>query len=180
MCKCEVEGCDKKHHAGGYCVRHYCRFKRHGDPGLVKEMHGLSKTTEYRIWKSLKARCYNKNSSNFERYGGRGIKICNKWKHSFSAFHKDMGNKPFPKAQIDRIDNNGNYEPGNCRWVSGTDNMRNTSRTKFTIQKANKVRRQFKAGGITIKELSIEYNVGYSIIYTIVNNKSWIDTPESA
>ena len=212
MRKCEVEGCDKKHHASGYCKKHYMIFKRHGDPraGSFRigcevdgcnnkyfakgycsnhysrftkygdplytktELHGLSKSSEYRVWVDIKTRCYNKNANQFDRYGGRGINICDKWKYSFSAFYKDMGEKPFPKAQIDRIDNDGNYEPDNCRWVTHVINVRNSSCSKITIQKVNEVRTQYNNGESTITELSEIYGVNRRIIQNIIRQKTWL------
>ena len=70
-------------------------------------------------------RCENPNVRNFHRYGGRGIKVCSRWKNSFEEFYSDMGPRPFPKAQIDRENNNGNYEPNNCRWATQAENLAN-------------------------------------------------------
>ena len=83
----------------------------------TKIKHGLSHTTEYDSWYSLKHRCLNKNDKSYKYYGGRGITICERWTY-FENFLSDIGNKPSPEYSIDRINNNGNYEPGNVKWAT--------------------------------------------------------------
>jgi len=73
---------------------------------------------------NMKARCYNPNNPAYSRYGGRGIKVCDEWRHSFDNFIRDMGLPPQPDAAVNRIDNNGNYEPSNCEWTSRSENAR--------------------------------------------------------
>jgi len=75
-------------------------------------------TPEYSSWRSMLSRCYNKKHINYKYYGGRGIRVCNRWRYSFELFLLDMGNKPTKKHSIDRINNDGNYEEGNCRWAT--------------------------------------------------------------
>jgi hypothetical protein len=98
--------------------------------------HGMSNTAEYQAWKGMKARCYKTSYQHYDRYGGRGIKVCDEWKNDFLAFYRDMGKKPTPQHQLDRIDNNGDYCKDNCRWSTPSQNCYNRSRyhnkTKFT------------------------------------------------
>lgn len=87
--------------------------------------HGGRHTPEYKAWCDLKARCENPNTPNFNNYGGRGIRVCEEWRGSFAAFLADVGPRPSPKHSIDRKDNDGNYEPGNVRWVTTLAQNRN-------------------------------------------------------
>jgi hypothetical protein len=86
---------------------------------------------EYCSWAAMKARCYNEKTIQFCDYGGRGITVCDRWLNSFDNFLEDMGKRPTKKHSIDRIDNNGNYEPNNCRWATQGDQRRNTSRSNI-------------------------------------------------
>lgn len=88
--------------------------------------HGKSKTNEYSIWAAMKARCYDESNSS---YGGRGIAVCERWLTSFANFLADMGPRPSPAHSIDRRNNNGNYEPGNCRWATPKVQANNTRST---------------------------------------------------
>lgn len=88
-------------------------------------------TTEYKSWSGMKERCYNKNNNNYPDWGGRGITVCDRWLHSFNNFLEDMGKKPTTKHSIDRINNDGNYEPSNCRWAEKKQQQNNTRYNKM-------------------------------------------------
>jgi len=92
--------------------------------------HGLSKTPEYRNWQAMLTRCYNSHSKNWKDYGGRGIKVCARWKkNNFENFLADMGKRPTPQHTLDRFPNNdGNYEPGNVRWATRYEQTHNRGR----------------------------------------------------
>jgi hypothetical protein len=79
----------------------------------------------------MKARCYETANIRYSNYGGRGITVCDRWRYSFENFIADMGEKPTPKHSIDRIDNNGNYEPGNCRWATPSEQVLNRNVWKY-------------------------------------------------
>ena len=85
--------------------------------------HGLRKHPLYEIWAGMKSRCYNINDTGYKYYGGRGINVCKQW-DSFNVFYKDMGTRP-EGTSIDRIDNDGNYEPQNCKWSTPKEQMSN-------------------------------------------------------
>ncbi len=93
--------------------------------------HNLSKTRTYKIWTGIKTRCNNPNRQKFAVYGGRGISICKEWNNSFEIFLKDMGDAPTEKHTLDRIDSNGNYEPGNCRWATMVTQQNNRTNNRL-------------------------------------------------
>ncbi len=94
-------------------------------------VHGMSRSIEYQIWCAMKSRCFVPTDPHYYAYGNRGITVCAQWAESFSAFIAYVGRRPSKLHSIDRIDNNGNYEPGNVRWATRTEQSRNKRNTKF-------------------------------------------------
>jgi hypothetical protein len=148
-----------------------CRCMKGLLTGLSVAIHGHSRhiqgaqviTPTYMTWRSMKARCYNKNSDRYPYYGGRGIVMCDDWKKDFEIFLKDMGERPMGTS-IDRIDVNGNYCPENCRWATKAEQARNTRFTRYL--ELNGERKCIKTWaedlGIKIKTLENRIYLGWS------------------
>jgi hypothetical protein len=93
---------------------------------VTTRTHGMSKTPEYKAWEHMRERCYKTNNPRYHSYGGRGIKVCESWRESFVSFFNDMGFRPGPDFSLERIDNNGDYEPNNCCWATKKEQSQNT------------------------------------------------------
>ena len=103
----------------------------HGSKPTKYDSDGLSRHPLYHKWLGIKRRCYDANDSSYKRYGGRGIKMCEEWLYSFQSFFEwSLKNGWKEGLQIDRINNNGNYEPNNCRYVTPKENCNNRSSTR--------------------------------------------------
>lgn len=134
-CQCD---CGKRKTIDGYNLRQGfsrscgCRRKEFVDKNRSPNGEGslrIKYGAEYAPWRMMKQRCYNSNHTYYHHYGGRGITVCFEWINSFQAFLKDMGTRP-EGTSLDRINNDGNYEPGNCRWSTPKEQANNQRRHK--------------------------------------------------
>lgn len=116
--------------------------------------HGMSNTSEYCIWAGIIARCCNPSNNAYPRYGGRGIVVCERWRNSFENFYTDMGPRPTPEHSIDRVNNDGNYEPGNCRWATDIEQA-NNKRTNVIVGES----------GLTLAQIADGSSIGYKNIH---------------
>ena len=138
--------------------------------------HGDTKNRLYKIYTNMKQRCSNINFKFYKDYGGRGIIVCPEWANDYTKFRDWSLNNGYQEGlEIDQIDNNGNYEPSNCRWVTHKQNTRNRRTTKLNLEIANEIKTLYKTNKYTQRQLAKKYEVGQSIICSILNNKNWRD-----
>lgn len=141
-------------------------------------VHGLSKTTEFKAWGGMLDRCRNPNTKGYARYGGRGIRVCARWRQSFVAFLEDMGSRPSRRHSIDRIDNDGDYEPGNCRWATRKEQMRNT-RANVMVEHEGETLclvEWAERCGISPARLWRRLHAGWSVKAALSGERSWSET----
>jgi ribosome-binding protein aMBF1 (putative translation factor) len=117
--------------------------------------HGMSASPEYVAWIGMRQRCNDPQHRQYHDYGGRGITVCNRWQNSFLSFYADVGPRPSDKHSLDRIENEGNYEPGNCRWATPAQQAQNTRRSKRTLG-----RRRFEAAARAAQNLHRRFTPG--------------------
>ncbi len=125
---CNVDECINKRTCWGFCNAHYLRLKRHGTLSSTNIIRGDSAYHPLKYtYKMMLQRCYNPNATQYKDYGGRGIKVCDRWncEGGFTSFVEDMGEKTDPSFTLDRVDVNGNYEPSNCKWSSKSEQQLN-------------------------------------------------------
>lgn len=132
-----------------YVHGHNCRGKR---------------TTEYEIWAGIRKRCLNKNDKLYPYYGGRGIKVCDRWMESFQNFLEDMGNRPSSDFSMERIDNDGDYCPDNCRWATRKEQSSNRRNSIIVI---------YKDKTYCLKDFCTEHGIKYKNVWRRIRQYGW-------
>ncbi len=132
--------------------------------------HGMSYSPEYRVWIGMLARCNNKNNASFEYYGGRGIRVCERWE-KFVLFYEDMGPRPSPKHTLDRQDGDKNYEPSNCRWATPVEQSNNRDHLQTFLYKGEmmSLAQAIRAAGSVVEDSCARVRIkhGASIEYAV-------------
>jgi hypothetical protein len=162
------------------CRKHYLRWYKHGDPTIVKSTaegvkqaaiantkHGLWNHPLYPTWHTMMQRCYNPANAKYQRYGSRGIFVCDRW-HDVRNFVADLATKPLGLT-LDRINNDGPYSPENCRWATPTQQARNRPQAKLTEEQVREIRVSREKG----TDLAAQYGVSTTQISDIRNWRSW-------
>lgn len=150
------------------CLRKEVTSKR-----SLKHSHAKNKidtTTTYHAWQDMRKRCTNPNRKEYKNYGGRGINVCDRWTNSFENFLEDMGERP-EGLSIDRIDNNGNYEPSNCRWATKKEQCGNKRNNKWITWNGITKIQEYWSREWNLSRRIITYNIsqGYSMEWIYQN-----------
>lgn len=173
---CAVPGCERKRaFERRHCSAHVSRLARHGSLQVEIEIgsryHGLAKHPLYKTWLNLRNRCNNPRGRNFERYGGRGIKVCERWS-KFQNFLIDMGERPSPAHSIDRRDNSRGYGPKNCRWATRAEQACNRTSTKLSRAKVERIKMKRK-NGKSFTDIAQDFKVSRQTVSRVCRGLSW-------
>jgi hypothetical protein len=128
----------------------------------------------YKSWQQMRHRCNGKNYFKRHRYGGRGIKCCERW-NSYANFLSDMGERPAGMT-LDRVNNDGDYEPSNCRWADARTQLRNKGCNKLTWEAVEKIRATYVRGVYGYGRLARDFGVSRGMILLIIHGKNWTPT----
>lgn len=129
------------------------------------------KMPEYLVWQNMRRRCHYPGYASFHRYGGRGISICDRWE-SYDNFLADMGERPSNLYSLDRIDNDGNYTPENCRWATRTQQQRNTCQTVLNDEIVKQIRAMHPA--LSIAKIAIALGLTDGAVTGVVCKRYWL------
>jgi len=190
---CKIEGCNNSVLVKKECLcrAHYLRKWKYGDPLFIKTdyvpkgkdhpnyKHGAWGELLFKTWLNMISRCYRSEDKSYERYGAKGIFVCDRWRYNFWSFKKDMGEKP-EGYTLDRINSNDGYYPENCRWATYTTQGRNRpSFVKLDMEKAREIRalpKKAKNGrgpGYARKEIANMYGVSLATIKKVLSGAYW-------
>lgn len=167
---CSIDGCDEPAKSKGMCQSHYDNMRRNGDP-LYQKVN-IREIPEYGVWDAMIQRCTNRNNSNYHRYGGRGIEVCERWRSSFVLFYEDMGKRPFEGAELDRKNNSKGYTKDNCRWTTRPRNVQNRDCCVLTEEIVIKIR-ALRNSGHTYKSISNALGISYENVRSVLSRGSW-------
>lgn len=144
--------------------------------GCAMKRGGRFYSSLYYVLANMKNRCYNIKNSDYKHYGGRGIKVCDEWVRDPTSFYDWASSSGYKKGlELDRINNDLDYEPSNCRWVTHAENCRNSGTTKLCWDEVNEIRNaRLLMPELTYRELSYAYKVSEANIKCILDNKSWV------
>lgn len=131
--------------------------------------HGLRRSPLYNTWAGIKQRCFDKNHPAYPDYGGRGITVCARWLESYEHFLADMGPRPDGRS-IDRINNDGNYEPSNCRWATRKEQVNNRRRTKLEAHEPEQIR-WLRSLGYKYREIAAHFGISSVYVGDIVKGR---------
>jgi hypothetical protein len=152
--------------------------------GCVSREHQTAKKvphrTEYNVWRHMMRRCLNPSGNTYKYYGGRGITVCERWR-TFANFFADMGERPDPKLTIERRDNNGNYEPGNCCWATRSEQVRNRrpyktvnfgqkhGNSKLTDDMVMEIRKDLRPS----RHVAVTFGVSATLVKDVRSGRQW-------
>lgn len=173
LCRCACG--NERRIAGGKLRRREhvsCGCGRRG-PHPARRIHGAASggeiTPEYRAWSNMIDRCERPENKSFKDYGGRGIRVCDRWRRSFSAFLEDVGPRPAPGYSIDRMNNHGGYEPGNCHWATREHQARNKrTNIRITINSRTMTMAEWaRENGLKLPTVSQRIKAGWNPILAV-------------
>lgn len=146
---------------------HSCGCLYKSSRSEIRKTHGKCRTAEYKVWAGVKRRCYNQNEEGYYKYGGRGIKVCERWLNSFENFLADMGTRPSPQHSIERKDNEKDYSPDNCKWATLIEQANNTRNNRFL---------EFKGIRLTVTQWARKLGVTDKTLFTRIYRGHNIET----